>query len=674
MKQFKQKLLIFLAFVMIITAVPILGAQAASGTMSVSISSANVNVGDNFTVTVSYSGSTVLIYSQWTLKYDSSLVSCGEYGGAIPDKFDPDQDSNAKSFSRTYTFTAKNVGTPSFSVEDVGVYNMNPEDGDTVDVKTSGASLKISAKGSSNANLSSLKLSAGSLSPAFSNDVSTYTVSVPNNVNSISISAVAADSKARVSVSGGNEVPEGSSSRVVIVTAEDGTVKKFTININREKGAQATPTPSPTPVTTPEATEGILPIPTTDPFNLPDELEVIANGAILVITDKPETVTLPAGFTEIEYTYRDRPVWAAQADGQDLLIMYLQDQADEKSGFYIYDETLDEFSKYIILYTQASSYTLLPRPETLNISGGYVEKTAVIDGENVTVWVPETMKYMDTEVCEFYLVYAMSQDGNRGFYVYDTVEKTFQRFNADIAMATNPDAPDNPDGPSSPGSVDNPDPDDEIEEAGIWSQIKSFFSRIFGGKARAIDWFMFGCLIFVLVLIVVLVIFIVYATQKHKEEAEDEDFPLAVNDEKEKSFRKANLFALDEKDQEELGEETTPVDEAMAIEEYEVPDNMEASITAISEDTDAAAIEVTPEDMASREITEPEPQKLYDLEPDSISNVNQQPQETIEPETVAPDPLDFNIEDLKKTDEKNDEKPWSFDDEIGEDFFNDSET
>lgn len=653
MKQFKGKILILLTFILIVTAVPVANVRAASGTMSVSVSSANVNVGDTFSVTVSYSGSTVLIYSQWTLKYDSSLVSYEGYSGAIPDRFDPEQGSNAKSFSKTYTFKAKEVGTPAFRVEDIGVYNMNPADGDTVTVSTpSSASVKISAKGSSNANLSSLKLSAGSLSPAFSNDVTNYTVSVPNSVTSISISAVAADAKAKVSVSGSNEVPEGNSSRVIIVTAEDGTVKKFTININRAAGVKITPVPSPTAPTTPTHTSGILPVPTTDPNNLPDELEVTAGGAILVISDKPADVTLPAGFTEIQYTYRDRPVWAAQNGGQNLLILYLQDQANEKSGFYVYDETSDEFSKYIILYTQANSYTLLQRPETVQIPNGYVEKTAVIDSENVIVWVPASMKYMDAEVCEFYLVYAMAQDGNKGFYVYDTVEKTFQRFSSDISMSTEPNASDDNQATPAPDNVVNPD-DTYGEEDGIWSGIKSFFSRIFTGGAKAIDWFLFGFLAFVLVLIIVLVIFIIYATQKHKEESEDEDFPLAANGEKEKSFRKANLFQLEDVVQEGAA---TP-------EEYEVSEQA-------AEDGQYTDFEKE----APSEITEPEPESVPDVsvseyEPESESEPASEPisQENSVSETVASDPFDFNIEDLKK----GDTKTWNFDDEIGADFFDD---
>ena len=674
MKTLKSKLLILLAFT--VMAVSVLGVpiQAASGTMSITVSNANVNAGDNFTVTVSYTGSTVLAYANWTLKYDNSLVSCGGYGGSIPDRFDPDQSANAKSFSQTYTFTAKAVGTVSFSIADEGVYNLYPEDGDLVTLNKSGASVKISAKGSSNANLSSLKLSAGSLSPSFSNDVSSYTVTVPNSVASISISAVAADSKARVSVSGANEVPVGDSSRVVIVTAEDGTVKKFTIHINRAASVPLTPIATATPVTTPMATSGTLPVPTTDPSNLPGELEVTASGAVLTIVDKPDTVTLPVGFTEIQYTYKSRQVWAAQAENQELIILYLQDEANEKSGFYVYDEVNDEFSKYIILYTRNSSYTLLQLPEIVAVPEGYVEKIAVLDGENVTVWVPESMKYMEAEICEFYLVYAMNQNGDKGFYVYDTVEQTFQRFSSDIGLPVSSPVPDDPEATPAPDVVN---PDGDPVETGLWDSCKAFFSRIFSGEARAVDWLLFSLLLFMVLLIVVLILFIVYAVQKHREEAVDEDFPLAKKEEGNRNFRRTNLFEIEEvpieteepekpEPAEELPDAETDSSEEQEVPE-EPPEEIETQESAEAESTYGEAVpwEDTPAEPQDTEVLQQDVQ----AEPEPETENEAEAEENTEAEKET-DPFDFNIEDLKKAEGK----PWGFDDEIGDDFFNEDQS
>ena len=623
MTTLKRNILFFLMILIAVTAImPSLPARAATGTVSVTLSSANVRVGDNFTVKVTYSGSAPVAYVGWNLHYDQSLVSSDSYAGVINFKEDFDT-QDVKSVSETYTFTAKAVGTCSFSLTDaMAILVVKEGNEDFVSLTTGGASVKISDRGSSNANLSSLKLSTGSLSPTFSNDVLSYSVSVPNSVNSISISAVAADSKARVSVSGANEVPVGSSQRVVIVTAEDGTVKKYTVNISRA----AAPKPSPTalPSMTPEVSPAGSPAPTAETADLPDDLEVMVGGVILSVADRPETVTLPDGFTETEYLYRDRPVWAAQSAENKLMILYLQDQADERSGFYVYDEAADEFSKYIVMYTRAAEYTLLQRPALTPVPDGYVEKTAVIGGDSVTVWVPEAMKYTAVEACEFYLVYAMSGDGFRGFYVYDVMEKTFQRFFPELGALTDNEADVKTKQPVS-GTVDNPDPDGkEGEKTGVGTEIKAFFGRIFGREAGAVDWFLFGGLILMFVLIVALVIFIVYATQKHREEAQDQDFPLADSSEKKKVFKQANLYEWNEPET-EIGEVT---------------------------------------------VSDPEPEK----EPENV------PETEIEPESEPePDPFDFTIDDLTRAEKENDsassqeEKAWSFDDDIGDDFFHDSD-
>ena len=97
---------------------------------------------------------------------------------------------------------------------------------------------------SSNANLSNLGLSSGSLSPAFSFGTVDYTASVANSVRSLSITPTVADSTASVTVNG-TVVTSGSASGAinlavgvntitVVVTAQDGvTTKTYTLTITR---------------------------------------------------------------------------------------------------------------------------------------------------------------------------------------------------------------------------------------------------------------------------------------------------------------------------------------------------------------------------------------------------------------------------------------------------------
>lgn len=87
---------------------------------------------------------------------------------------------------------------------------------------------------SSNANLSSITLSAGSLS--FNAATTSYSVNVENSVSSITVNAVAEDSKASVNITPSSTVSltAGSATAITIyVTAEDGTPKTYTISVTR---------------------------------------------------------------------------------------------------------------------------------------------------------------------------------------------------------------------------------------------------------------------------------------------------------------------------------------------------------------------------------------------------------------------------------------------------------
>ena len=81
--------------------------------------------------------------------------------------------------------------------------------------------------------LSNLAVSAGVLSPVFSSNVLNYTVNVPNNTSSVTITATANDEKATVTGDGIKTLAAGENTFTITVTAEDGvTTLKYKITIN----------------------------------------------------------------------------------------------------------------------------------------------------------------------------------------------------------------------------------------------------------------------------------------------------------------------------------------------------------------------------------------------------------------------------------------------------------
>ena len=88
--------------------------------------------------------------------------------------------------------------------------------------------------GSPDNRLSSLKVGSYSLTPGFNNDTSSYSVTVPYSVSSVTITATPKNSKAKVSGAGNVSLKVGSNTVKLTVTAENGSQRTFTLTIARE--------------------------------------------------------------------------------------------------------------------------------------------------------------------------------------------------------------------------------------------------------------------------------------------------------------------------------------------------------------------------------------------------------------------------------------------------------
>ncbi len=92
----------------------------------------------------------------------------------------------------------------------------------------------VRAKKSNIANLTSLTINPGTLTPQFSPSITSYLVNVPNDITGIAVSATAEHTMATVSGNGFHALAVGNNAIVISVTAENGTtIKKYTINVVR---------------------------------------------------------------------------------------------------------------------------------------------------------------------------------------------------------------------------------------------------------------------------------------------------------------------------------------------------------------------------------------------------------------------------------------------------------
>lgn len=109
----------------------------------------------------------------------------------------------------------------------------------TTNIDTSTSTTTTStAKKSSNANLSNLGIKPYDFS-GFKSGTTTYSVTVPNDTTSVEVYATAQSSNAKVSGTGTKSLEIGTNKIDVMVTAEDGTTKTYTINITKQEGTEA---------------------------------------------------------------------------------------------------------------------------------------------------------------------------------------------------------------------------------------------------------------------------------------------------------------------------------------------------------------------------------------------------------------------------------------------------
>ncbi|MBF7096372.1 cohesin domain-containing protein [Alkalibacter mobilis] len=189
--------------------------------------------------------------------------------------------------------------------------------------------------------------------------------------------------------------------------------------------APTTPTPKPKPTTsTPKPTAPVVEKePEPDPME--KAIEVSVDGKTFFLWPELDKVKLPDGFEKVEVDYKEDKIDVASNKNEkiDLELAYFTDQDGKNGEFYVYDKASQSFYTYTKLSSQ-KTYVILKPDDTVVVPEGYVEQTVLtIDDKTYDSWAMES-----GENSEFPLVYAMNDQGEKSFYIYDTIEGTMQRF------------------------------------------------------------------------------------------------------------------------------------------------------------------------------------------------------------------------------------------------------
>ena len=396
----------------------------AAGTARVSIGSASGTVGDTVSIDVSISASSGIGGATIYVSYDPSILalsgSSSNSGTAMVSFMD---ESTASSQSKTITFKIIGAGTSSLNV--IGDSKVIDIDMQACSISKSSGSVTASAPASysSDNTLSSLQISPGVLSPAFSPDVTTYTTSVGADCASLTVSAVPNDSKATVSVSGKRMDP-GFNTTTITVTAENGSKRTYTIKTTKETNSASNENNQ---ATGSDSSNG-----STDNNNIPDvqdpnseaiqEPNITVDNAEYKIVSANDEHPLPDGYTPTEYDYNGTKVSAGVGIDTGVTIVYLESTDGKgESGYYVYDSVRKTFSQFVEVSQPQFTYCILAIDEaSMELPEGYDVGRTVINGKEVDALLDRTGNYA--------LFYGVSSTGETGWFRYNVNDGTIQGY------------------------------------------------------------------------------------------------------------------------------------------------------------------------------------------------------------------------------------------------------
>ncbi len=409
MKNIVKITTILLAIMLLLSAIIVPTSAASNATLYFDKSS--VKVGDKVTVSVSIKPNESIYAVEFYLQYNDSVLKYKSGNGnenAAGVLKVVESPSGNKSVKYSFTFEAQKKGTSKIAVTDC-IYVTNGDGGST-EKSFEGASASITvkdAKLSSNAKLKSLKVSGFTLSPKFSSGTTNYSVEVPYDTKKISVTANTSDKNAKVvSVEGNDNLKVGKNVVTVTVEAENGTQKKYTINVNRLEEGEDTSSEE-------ETTEELV-----DENSLQTNISGI-NYSIL--TKIPENLLFEGFSVETKNVNGYDVETAVDKDGV-FRIFYLKSSDDETPVPYLYDEVLDQFDKLKYITVGERYYIFADIPADVAVPENLYSSTFEIAGFSVNC-----LAYSDSSMSDFCYVYCYS-NGNFSYYRFDTLESTIQRF------------------------------------------------------------------------------------------------------------------------------------------------------------------------------------------------------------------------------------------------------
>lgn len=350
-------------FLLLLAALPVQTAEAASATITVSTDTEEIHAGDTVEVKLTISADATIGDFEAFISYDDTIfefysaASCITGGAGFLKVSDIGASPSAQERTYRIWFTALTQGECEVALYDrpvVYCYTDGSEMSVTGVSKT--FSVLPSATASSNSRLSALYLvdnrpETVKLSPTFASETTSYYAAIPHDSDMVIVSAIAEDSLANVEVAGGKNLQIGNNEVLITVTAEDGSRTVYTIYVYRYEFAEEEEEPTVIPEEPQITVEPGIAVEVTE------EQVLITEYHTYTVCEKPEEFVLPDGYVQTTLMLQEVQVPAYVKQGEspeEFLLLVLKNEAGEVN-WYRYDrveQTLQRVSEEEYIVTQ----------------------------------------------------------------------------------------------------------------------------------------------------------------------------------------------------------------------------------------------------------------------------------------------------------------------------------
>ena len=203
------------------------------------------------------------------------------------------------------------------------------------------------------------------------------------------------------SVTGNDSLEVGENTVSVVVTAEDGSTSTYNIVVTRRAED--------------------------DPENADKQdnwKKFDINGTEwTMVNDIPEDV-VPEGFEHSKTVIDGLEYNTLHGTFGDITLVYLQSESG--NGLFVYDAAQNAAYEYVRINSE-SHFIVVLLPKVDDVPEGYNEISLSIEGKGVATAYQTKAEKTDDQTKDFYLVYAMNDNGESGWYTYDSVDGTYMR-------------------------------------------------------------------------------------------------------------------------------------------------------------------------------------------------------------------------------------------------------